>query len=74
MPMAFASAVPTRQRQETLESSLGSQAEGLAALIALAQSLTPRSAPCKSAITVLIPARDEGVALADTLHSLAGRH
>ncbi len=53
-----------------------SQIEGLRALINLAKTTQADDSPdrrcrAKSGITVLVPARDEGAALAETLHSLA---
>ena len=73
MSMATVRAAQTDQRRckQTAQVSSTAQAEGLASLIADARSMTPASVPRSSGIAVIIPARDEGAALADTLHSLA---
>lgn len=68
---AHAAQADQRRSQETTETSSTAQAEGLANHIAVTRSLVSDSTPRKSGITVVIPARDEGAALADTLHSLA---
>jgi len=66
-----------RRRQGRPEPDPAAQAEGLAALISLAQLLAPRtkriSPPARrtSGVAVIIPARDEGADLGDTLRSLA---
>ena len=67
-----------RQYRRSAEPDPAAQAEGLAALVKLAHLLTPDSrripSPGRgSGIVVIIPARDEGAALGDTLRSLAGQ-
>lgn len=57
----------------TAEQNSVAQPEGPAALISLARSPEPESPSCRSGIAVIIPARDEGTALADTLDSLTGQ-
>ncbi len=63
--------------QQGMELGSAPQAAGLAALIDLAESLTASAdgfhagSTGKSGIAVVVPARDEGAALADTLHSMA---
>jgi len=61
----------SRQVEETTQSGTEAQAEGLLTLISLARPQAPTTAPRNSAIAVIVPARDEGAALADTLESLA---
>jgi cellulose synthase/poly-beta-1,6-N-acetylglucosamine synthase-like glycosyltransferase len=62
---------------EAISPDRSSQTEGLAALIGLAESLTTdANSSClarrsRSGIVAIVPARDEGMALADTLRSMA---
>lgn len=71
MPTATMHAVSTGLYQEATPSNSDTQAQGMDALISLSERLAPDCVTYGSAIAVIIPARDEGAALADTLHSLA---
>ena len=75
---AHSARTDVRHHRRSAEPDPAAQADGLAALIKLAQLLAPDSkripSPARgSGIAVIIPARDEGAALGDTLRSLAGQ-
>src|ERR1035438_5186176 len=75
---AHSARTDVRRHRRSAERDPAAQADGLAALIMVTQLLTPDSnripSPARgSGIAVIIPARDEGAALGDTLRSMAGQ-